>query len=123
MSDQYLIEIENKLREIADLILDYSLKVERPEFTGLVYIKGEITFFEGSSLTFSQLFSEKPISYRFHLMDAEKALIRRWDSAPHHRELKTFPFHMHTPEGVCAEKAINLPEAIDRSIEILLRNI
>jgi hypothetical protein len=123
MIDQYLIEIENKLREIADLILDYSLKVERPEFTGLVHIKGEITFFEGSSLTFSQLFSGKPISYRFHLMDAEKTLIRRWDSAPHHRELNTFPFHMHTPNGVHAAKAINLPEAIDGSIEILLQNI
>lgn len=123
MIDQYLIEIENKLREISDLILDYSLKVERPEFTGLAYIQGEITFFEGSKLTFAQLFSGKPISYRFHLMDAQKTLIRRWDSAPHHREFKTFPFHMHTPDGVFAAKTISLPEAIDGSIEILLQNL
>ena len=123
MIDRYLIAIEKKLREIADLTLDYSLKVERPEFTGLVYIQGEITFFEGSKLTFSQLFSGKPISYRFHLMDARQALVRRWDSAPHHREFKTFPFHMHTPDGVLAAKAISLPEAIDGSIEVLLRNL
>lgn len=33
--------------------------------------------------------------YRFHWQDKEKKLIRRWDNAKHHPELKTFPAHMH----------------------------
>jgi len=33
--------------------------------------------------------------YRFHWQDKEQKLIRRWDNAKHHPELKTFPAHVH----------------------------
>ena len=33
-------------------------------------------------------------------MDPANQLIARWDSAPHHREVATFPYHKHTPLGV-----------------------
>ncbi len=33
--------------------------------------------------------------YRFHWQDKEGILIKRWDNAKHHHELKTFPNHVH----------------------------
>ena len=33
--------------------------------------------------------------YRFHWQDKEGILIKRWDNAKHHPELKTFPNHVH----------------------------
>lgn len=37
--------------------------------------------------------------YRFHWMDQNKKLRRRWDNAPHHPEVATFPHHIHDETG------------------------
>ena len=46
-------------------------------------------------------------------MNGNNRLIKRWDSAPHHKEITSFPFHLHTPEGARACDKVNLIEAID----------
>ena len=33
--------------------------------------------------------------YSFHWQAANGTLIRRWDNAPHHREIASFPHHFH----------------------------
>jgi hypothetical protein len=33
--------------------------------------------------------------YSFHWQTAQGKLIKRWDNAPHHPELATFPHHVH----------------------------
>ena len=38
------------------------------------------------------------IGYRFHWQNKEAKLLKRWDNAKHHPELKTFPYHMHVGE-------------------------
>lgn len=35
------------------------------------------------------------IDYRFHWQDKNGNVIRRWDNARHHPELRTFPYHIH----------------------------
>ncbi|HEW79302.1 MAG TPA: hypothetical protein ENH34_04985 [Phycisphaerales bacterium] len=37
----------------------------------------------------------KRTKYHFHWQDHDRQLIRRWDNAPHHPEIKTFPDHVH----------------------------
>jgi hypothetical protein len=41
--------------------------------------------------------------YRYHWMN-ENGLIRRWDNAPHHRIIETFPFHIHTKSEILPSK-------------------
>ena len=36
--------------------------------------------------------------YSFHWQNAEGKLIRRWDNAPHHPEISSFPHHLHDAE-------------------------
>jgi hypothetical protein len=33
--------------------------------------------------------------YRHHWQDRNAQIIKRWDNAPHHRDIKTFPHHVH----------------------------
>jgi hypothetical protein len=33
--------------------------------------------------------------YRFHWQDKFGNLVKRWDNAPHHPEIETFPNHLH----------------------------
>ena len=40
------------------------------------------------------------IDYSYHWQDKEKSLITRWDNAPHHPEIETFPYHVHEGEHI-----------------------
>jgi len=46
-------------------------------------------------------------------MDKNKELICRWDSAPHHKEVKTFPHHLHTKKSVAESKKVNLIKILE----------
>lgn len=35
------------------------------------------------------------IDYRYHWQDESEVLKMRWDSCPHHKDIKNFPFHVH----------------------------
>jgi len=62
---------------------------------------------------------DKLRKFRLHYMDAQKNLIARWDSAPHHKESSTFPFHKHTPQGPEEHGAITLLDALDEIAMVL----
>ncbi len=62
------------------------------------YIKGKINIKNKSTLFFSQLRSENKHRYSYHWQTNDGKLIIRWDNAPHHKQLKTFPHHKHTPK-------------------------
>jgi hypothetical protein len=69
------------------------------------YIKGEVTFIDGSSLAvFQHIRIEETnlvvTDYIYHYMTSDKKLIFRYDNAPHHPEIYTFPEHKHLPSGV-----------------------
>lgn len=40
------------------------------------------------------------IDYSYHWQNKEKTLITRWDNAPHHPEIETFPHHVHEGDGI-----------------------
>ncbi|MFZ1757037.1 MAG: DUF6516 family protein [Caldilineaceae bacterium] len=59
------------------------------------------------------------IRYAFHYQSAEGTLIFRYDNAPHHPDLSTFPAHKHTPDGVIAADAPDLADIL-REIDAIL---
>lgn len=38
-------------------------------------------------------------TYSYHWQKADGTLIKRWDNVPHHKELDTFPHHLHLANG------------------------
>jgi uncharacterized protein DUF6516 len=84
------------------------------------YVKGEITFIDGSFLVVFQhvrIEAEEltVTDYRYHYMTAENKLIFRYDNAPHYPQMGTFPHHKHLPSGV---QDATMPSSNDLLAEI-----
>jgi len=118
--------VEEKLRLLKPLISLSSISIERRAPTRLV-LRGTIVFIDGSKLTFLEyIVSEEEklerISYRFHYTDRDNNLIFRYDNAPHHKELSSYPHHKHLADGRVIEAyPISLLEVLDEISMLLLK--
>jgi hypothetical protein len=86
------------------------------------YIKGTITFVDGSTLIIKEfvIFKESSASivkYGYHYVNSRRELIFRYDNAfdPAARLLVTWPEHKHTPNGLFPR---NRPPYVDLLAEI-----
>jgi len=122
MIRDYFSEVEKKLEEIKWLIkkknIEFNLVSEE-----MGIIKGKIVFVNNNALDFRELVSEEHTDYRFHFMNGNNRLIYRWDSAPQHKEIASFPFHLHIPDGVRECDKVNLIEAIDIIKMLMLKAV
>ncbi len=61
-----------------------------------IQIKFKITFTDNSSLRVSEIFySGRLTDYSYYFLDSKNQLTIGWDTAPHHKQLKNFPYHRH----------------------------
>ncbi len=123
MIDRYLSEVEQALRALRPLIVHEALTIERPEGIDLAYLKGRLTFLDGSQLAIAEIISPAAKTYRFHYMDRHQRLLLRWDTAPHHRQVKTFPFHLHMEDRVIESTAVNLPMVLNAIHDHLIKHL
>ncbi len=82
------------------------------------HIKGTIDYIDGSTLYFFEyVVFDGTIhreTYRYHWQANDGALIKRWDNAPHHPEVDSFPNHVHLADGsVDRSDPINLDDILD----------
>ena len=61
------------------------------EWASGYYYRVDVTLRDGSLLHAREFFNPEERHYSFHWQTAAGALIVRWDDAPHHRGLETFP--------------------------------
>ncbi len=59
----------------------------------LLHVRAELT--DDSVLFMRELATADDSKYSYHWQDAKGTLICRWDNAPHHRRIATFPHHKH----------------------------
>ncbi len=52
------------------------------------------------------------LSYRYHWQDASGRVILRYDNAPHHPEVESFPDHKHVENTVMASERPALPDLL-----------
>ena len=50
--------------------------------------------------------------YSVHWQNMDGELRKRWDNAPHHREIKTFPSHIHVAKEIHPHKDFDIFEII-----------
>lgn len=74
------------------------------------FVRFAIEFVDGSELhVFEYVNADlKKIDYSYHFQDKDQKLIKRWDSAPHHPQIKTFPHHIHYGEKIKPSEEPNL---------------
>jgi hypothetical protein len=57
--------------------------------------------------------------YSYHLQRDDK-MIRRWDNAPHWKDIRTFPFHLHFSDK---DKPIECDEVFVSDVLLEIKNI
>ncbi len=87
------------------------------------YLECRLLMIDNSTLYISEYFTIfgdeiKRDKYSYHHQRNNELLIR-WDNAPHHRELPTFPFHVHRKDGVFESKAMTVEEVLKELAEIM----
>jgi hypothetical protein len=97
----------------ADWIDVYEIQ-EYKRWSGGLYRKIKIVFADQSVLFAREYVDEADRHYSFHRQTKEDAMIARWDNAPHHKNITTFPHHKHLDsEEITASDAISLKEIIE----------
>ena len=120
MISGYFREVELRLKN-AEIIADKS--VDLREFSATEgMLRGRLLFVDGSMLEFMEyLQEENRLKYRFHLMDKEGNIVFRYDNAPHHKDVSSFPHHKHLPITVVESDEKGIMDVLDE-IEILMSN-
>ena len=91
-------------------LLDKSKSIK--EYEVLDFKQGEDFYFlkikailiDNSELYIKKYVSEKDYLYSYHWQNENSRLRIRWDNSPHHKYIKTFPHHKHTPKIEESEK-------------------
>ena len=118
----YFQSIETSISDCPYVAESQILKDKRSFYIGIV--EGKIRFTDNSFLHFIEFVSVKEginkYKYSYHYQDKTKKPIFRYDMAPHHKEIKTFPHHKHlSSEKVVEAIAPTLCEVL-QEIEVLL---
>ncbi len=118
----YFSKVQRKLETIKWIIIEQSVNFDFvSDEMGIII--GKLVFIDKSILEFMELVSVEEAEYRFQYMDKNKDLICRWDSAPHHKEVRTFPYHLHTKKGVEESGKINFIDIIDFVTEKVIESL
>ena len=64
----------------------------------------EFIFIEDENLIIS--------TYRFHWQSINDKLIKRWDNAPHHKNIKSFPHHLHDNNSVKDSEPMSISKVL-----------
>ncbi len=76
------------------------------------YIKIFVELFDKSILFISEYVDEAERNYSYHWQDSTDNIIIRWDNAPYHKDIVTFPHHLHNSEGVFESYQIKVYEIL-----------
>lgn len=116
MIEDYFSQIEEILREFPSIRSHALTHKIYNDYQG--YIRGKVVFENGHSLEFTEVVDTEraaKVRYRYQYMDEKQGLIFRYDNAPHHKEVESFPHHKHTSNKVTAGKE---PSLLDVLLEI-----
>ena len=116
--DEYFTQVRELIQGVADAHADRYEEQMLSATRGNLRIRLRLP--DQSILEISEaiaLIGEEPhwVSYRYHYQSPRTGLVFRYDNAPHHPEISTYPDHKHTGD--------NVVESPRPSIEQLLQEV
>ena len=84
------------------------IKVFRTGF----YLKIKVSLIDSSVLFIREYVDSKERSYSYHWQKGDGRLLMRWDNAPHHPEVITFPHHKHVGGRVVPSYAVTVDDIL-----------
>lgn len=98
--DEYFKKIQNMISNakiVASTNIEY-IKVLENEG----YMRGTLTLIDGSELRllqYTKISNGQPVTLRYRFQwQTEGKFITRWNNAPHHPKVETFPHHKHVKD-------------------------
>jgi hypothetical protein len=85
------------------------------------YYKIKIGIQDGSLLFAREFYNQNERHYSFHWQDVWGSLLIRWDDAPHHPHLSTFPYHKHIGETITESLPVSLSQVLDAIAQKVLK--
>ncbi len=80
-----------------------------------------VKLIDNSDLFITEYVDEEERNYTYHWQDENKEMILRWDNAPYHKNISTFPHHSHKPDGIFESFDITLNDIFKIIENIILR--
>lgn len=119
---EYFQKIESQIADCVYILESNLLKDKRSLHIGI--IEGELIFSDESVLHFIEFVNVKEsvevYKYSYHYQTQNGKLIFRYDMAPHHREVVTFPYHKHIhSNNVMAASAPALAQVLDEIADLI----
>ncbi|MHA1381366.1 MAG: toxin-antitoxin system TumE family protein [Candidatus Helarchaeota archaeon] len=102
-----------KLLKSSNAVKKYDI-IDYKQGLDFSYFKINVELIDNSLLFIKTYISKIDYLYSYHWQDQQNNLIIRWDNAPHHKKLSTFPHHKHTPD---------LKESMEIELEDILKVI
>ena len=112
----YFQKIEADIASCPYIFESRVLKDKRSLYIGI--IEGDIYFIDESVFHFIEFVNVKEkterYKYSYHYQDKYEKILFRYDMAPHHNEVETFPHHKHvSSEKVIKASAPSLAKVLD----------
>ena len=113
---EYFQKIEFLIADCIHIVETNLFKDKRSLHIGI--IEGELLFTDESALHFIEFVNVKETTevykYSYQYQDRNGKLVFRYDMAPHHREIGTFPHHKHIHSNKVVEaSAPGLAQVLD----------
>jgi hypothetical protein len=113
---EYYSQIESIIKD-CPFVTHFSITFDEIDIY-IGYLKGKLELIDGSLLYFIEYVEIKDntadrLKYKYQWQSENSELIMRWDNVPHHKEIDTFPYHVHNDKGVNSSPKIDLKTAID----------
>jgi len=83
------------------------------------YVKIKAILINDSILYIREYFNEEMMDYSYHWQAENGDLIQRWDNAPYHKEISTFPHHRHLGSDIFPSNEIGLEEVLKFLLKII----
>lgn len=124
MLQKYLHRLYNTIFSRKHIEIVYLMVDDQPDEP--MRIKGTLMFPDGSQLVFNEAIKlhDKQIKktrYAYHYQDGSNNLIFRYDNAPHHPHIFTYPHHKHVGSAIEPSQNPDLGDVLSE-IEGLLWN-
>lgn len=103
-------------------VLQSNMRFEEID-TNECYVRGVLTLIDDFELHAAEYIITAPRltrpKYRYHLQTSDGTLVSRWDNAPHHPDVPSFPHHRHDRKGVYPSPPITIPEVLDTILQFI----
>ena len=123
MLHQYLTRLYATVHSRGEITVEQLDATQRTSLRGR--IAGHLRFYDGSLLAFEEVLEVRGghqiarTYYKYHYQRADGTQVFRYDNAPHHPEVSTFPDHIHIEGRVEAAEPPDLSDVLRKVDELL----